>query len=64
MGKLGAALAIPIGVTLVTFVIIILVSRILLATNKAIAPPVALAISMAILIVCAILAARPGPDRA
>lgn len=63
MDRLVLGFAMPIGVTLVTFVIIFLISRLLLVFNdQAIATAVALALAFIVMAVAAFLARQPGSN--
>lgn len=61
--RLFLPLAIPIGAAVVIAAIIFLLSRILLAVPKAVAPPIALFIALGILLTAAFFASRPRITR-
>lgn len=64
MNRWVMPLAVPAGAIVIVAIIVIAISRVLLAFNKETTPVVALAIAMVVLLGCAALAARTNVEGA
>lgn len=61
MNRVLTALGIPLGATAFSLLVIFAISRVLLAVSRTTAVGVALAMALLILVIGAVLGARPAP---